>query len=310
MPRSLLHAVAAAKTKSYGPRSVAKPSGRARRSPDQMQALRDAIYALAKVDHPMTIRSLFYRLVTSGVVEKTEQAYKGVGRVATEMRRECDLPFEWFEDGTRWMRKSVRYSGLEAALERTASFYRRELWSEADVHVEVWVEKDAVAGVVFNVTDQYDVPLMVCRGYPSVSFLHNAASTIEGCGKPAFLYYLGDRDPSGLDISRCVEDGIREFAPTADVTFERLAVTLEQIALYELPTRPTKLTDSRSRGFEGESVELDAIPSGELRGIVERAIVQHVDAEHVRRLEVVEKEERATLAQMAKRLPANLGAQP
>ena len=93
------------------------------------------------------------------------------------------------------------------------------------MYVEVWLEKDALSGVVFPITGELDVPLMVTRGYPSISFLHGAAETIARQGKPSYLYYFGDHDPSGVDITRSVADGIQEFAPDADVVVERIAVT-------------------------------------------------------------------------------------
>src|SRR5262249_48885635 len=128
----------------------------------------------------------------------------------------------------------------------------RSLWDNQDAYVEVWLEKDALAGGLYEVTEQWDVPLMVTRGYPSISYLHSAAESIEAEAKPAYLYYFGDHDPSGVDITRAVEPGIREFAPDVDITFTRVAVTQDQILELHLPTRPTKASDTRSKGFCGE----------------------------------------------------------
>ena len=98
--------------------------------------------------------------------------------------------------------------------------YRRSLWNDQDAYVEVWLEKDALAGVLYEVTDTWDVPLMVTVGYPSLSYLHEAAEQIAAKDKPAYLYYFGDHDPSGIDITCLVEDGIREFAPDAEIYFD------------------------------------------------------------------------------------------
>src|SRR5690606_5014507 len=141
----------------------------------------------------------------------------------------------------------------------------------------IWLEKDALAGVLYQETAKWDVPLMVTRGYPSLSYLHEAAEAISYEEKPTFLYYLGDHDPSGVDIPRNVEARLREFAPEAEIHFDVLAVTPDQIVEYGLPTRPTKKTDSRAKTFEGESVEVDAIPPRELRRIVRESITQHID---------------------------------
>jgi hypothetical protein len=108
-------------------------------------------------------------------------------------------------------------------------------------------------------------------------------------------------DPSGLDITRAVEDGIREFAPGADITFERAAVTEDQIITMGLPTRPTKTSDSRSKNFVGESVEVDAIPPGKLRRLAEDCITQHIDDEAHERLMEVEEAERETLYEIAEK---------
>jgi hypothetical protein len=197
------------------------------------------------------------------------------------------------------MRKPRTYTGLHAMLKQTAEFYRRALWDDQDVYVEVWLEKDALAGVVYDITGEYDVPLMVTRGYSSLSFLHSAAETIADQQKPAYLYYFGDWDPSGKDINRAVEAGLREMAPDAEIYFHRVAVTEAQIEGLHLPTRPTKKTDSRARNFRGESVELDAMPPDYLRALVLSVIESHIDQDHLERLRTIEQAERATLDRIA-----------
>jgi len=123
---------------------------------------------------------------------------------------------------------------------RDRKFYRKSLWTEADRYVEVWLEKDALAGVVYPITEMYDVPLMVARGYASLSFLHSAAEYISDLDVPAYVYHLGDYDPSGFNAGEKIEETLRELAPSADIVFERIAVTPEQIEQWHLPTRPTK----------------------------------------------------------------------
>jgi hypothetical protein len=248
----------------------------------------------------MTVRQVFYRMVSLGVIDKTEAAYKGtVCRLLGLMRRERVIPFGWIADNTRWMHKTRSYSTLEAALERTAETYRRALWDWQDVYVEIWLEKDALSGVLYEETNPWDVPLMVTRGYPSLSYLYEAAEQIAAIDKPTYLYYFGDYDPSGMDITRVVERGIREFAPDADIHFERVAVTPAQIFTYELPTRPTKKTDSRSKNFEGESVEVDAIPPAILREMASDCITRHVEPGAYTRLMRVENEEKETMLRIS-----------
>ena len=136
-------------------------------------------------------------------------------------------------------------------------------------------------------------------GYPSLTFLHQAAEVLAAQAKPAVIYYLGDHDPSGLDIPRVIERELRAMAPLVPLSFTRLAVTVAQIETYGLPTRPTKATDSRAKGFAGESVEVDAIPAPELRRLVSTAIESHVDRDALARLLLVEEAERDTLASLA-----------
>jgi hypothetical protein len=277
---------------SYAPRSIK----RSRRSRAEMDAIRVALYDVLADDNPMTVRQVFYRLVSSGAIEKTEMEYKQtVVRLLTAMRRNREIPFNWIADNTRWMRKPRTYHSLQSMLKITKDTYRRELWSNQPVYVEVWLEKDALAGVLYQETEPWDVPLMVTRGYSSISYLHAAADAMASIGKPVFVYYFGDHDPSGRDITRATEAGLREFAGDAEIHFERVAVTEEQITALQLPTRPTKKTDSRCKSFHGASVEVDAIPPGFLRAIARNCIQAHIDKRRLKQIQLVEELERATL---------------
>jgi hypothetical protein len=276
-----------------------EPPKKKRRSKAEIGVIKDAMMALVKAEHPMSVRQVFYRLVSSGTIDKTEAAYKGtVVRLLGELRREGRMPYHWIADNTRWQRKPRSHSSMESALQITQQAYRRALWDDQDAYVEIWLEKEALSGVVFGVTGRWDVPLMVTRGYPSISYLHTCGSALQGIEKPVFIYYFGDYDPSGVDIRDKVEQGIREFAPDEDITFQGAAVTPAQIKSYKLPTRPTKKTDSRAKNFKGESVELDAIPPQDLRDLVEDCITQHIDRDLLERTRMVEREERRSLLQI------------
>src|SRR5205823_1528517 len=175
---------------------------------------------------------------------------------------------------------------------------------DSDAHVEVWLEKDALAGVLLPVTALYDVPLMVARGYASLSFLHSAAQYINGLDVPAYIYHLGDFDPSGVNAGEKIEETLRELAPDAEIHFERLAVTSEQIAAWDLPTRPTKTSDTRSKGFGDISVELDAIEPDDLRNLVQAALEEHLPQRQFEVLKAAEESERRIIGQLV----AGLGA--
>jgi hypothetical protein len=255
---------------------------------------------LLQADHPMTVRQVFYQMVSRGVIAKTEAQYKQtVCRLLTQLRRAGVLPYEWIADNTRLQRKPHSFQDLNDALEFTAQTYRRALWGEQGVYVEVWCEKDALSGILYGVTSKYDVPLMISRGFSSLSFLHSAGEFLSELEVPAYLYYFGDHDPSGVEIDRKIEAEIRGFAPDAEIYFERVAVKREQILSMRLPTRPTKTTDSRSKSFEGESVELDAIPPSALRDLCRICIEQHIDSELLERTKHIEEKEREIVRQIA-----------
>jgi hypothetical protein len=271
-----------------------------RRTKLETAALKAVTYCIVDSQKPMTVRQVYYRLVVGNFIDKTEAEYDTVCRILGQMRRNETLSYHWLADNTRWMRKPTTYSGLDQMLEINQQAYRRALWEDQKAYVEIWLEKETLAGVLVDVTQEYDVPLMVTRGYPSLSFVHSAGETLEELCKPAYLYYFGDRDPSGVDIDRKLEEDLRKFAPYCDLTFERVAVLPEQIEELDLPTRPTKKSDSRSKNFDGESVEVDAIEPDMLRDMCRDCITQHINKAQLKRTRKVEKLERETLAMYAK----------
>jgi hypothetical protein len=167
---------------------------------------------------------------------------------------------------------------------------------EGTAKIYVWCEKDALAGVLYDVTNEFDIPLMVSRGYSSITFLKDSAEYIEDRGKPAFIYHFGDWDPSGQDAADNIERRLREFAPDAEIYFQKIAVTPAQIEEWDLPTRPTKASDSRAAAWAGgESVELDAIDPNRLRDLVRACIEQHIDRHKLAILQTAEESERELL---------------
>jgi hypothetical protein len=270
-----------------------------RRTRRQLDELHDAILRVCEVDNPLSVRGVFYRVMSAGAVEKTEKAYSAVQREVLKLRRSGRLPYEWIADGTRWHVKAPSWSSVDALLAAAAASYRRALWHDQDVYVEVWSEKEAISSIVSPVTSSWDVPLMIARGFASESFLWSTAAAIGAAGKPTIVYQLGDHDPSGVAAWEHVQRRLRAFAPNADIVFERLAVTEEQITTLALPTRPTKLSDSRAKTFRGESVEVDAIPTSVLRDIVQTAIESWIDPDVLATTRAVEASERRGLVALA-----------
>jgi hypothetical protein len=286
---------------------------RKRRTAAEIGELKDLIIEILEENRPMTIRQLFYQLAAvHQVIEKTEREYENVAvRMTGQLRMDGEIPFEWIADNTRWMRKPKTYSDLEGALDWTRSTYRKALWGEQGVRVEIWCEKDALAGILLEETAAWDVPLMVSRGFSSTSFLASAVQEIISQGDTAYLYYFGDHDPSGVAIDKAIRNKLREIGTlyrrqshvVPEIHFKRVSVTEEQIEEWSLPTRPTKKSDSRSGTFRGDSVELDAVPKDKLLGLVEDCIVGHIDGDTWNAARDVEKAERETLETVLRHWP-------
>lgn len=281
----------------YGASTVRK-----RRTQVELDAVDDAILTAVAAEHPVTLRGVYYRVVSAGAVDKTENGYRLVGRQVLKLRRSGRLPYHHITDGTRWISKPQTWDDVETMLDDAAASYRRALWRDQNVEVHVFTEKDAISGVIGSVTSKWDVPLGVLRGYASESFCYSMAESIRAAGKVVYVYQLGDHDPSGLDAWRDFQTKVSEFIRDkmrlCPAVFERIAVTPEQIAEFNLPTRPTKASDSRARSFEGGSVEVDAIPPTLMRELLEKAITQHIDPEAYRLHQIAEQSERDVLHRM------------
>jgi hypothetical protein len=272
-----------------------------RRTRSEIQALRDELHAIVASSAPTTARFTFYVAAAKQLVPKTTAGYRTVQRLLALMREEGEMPFSWIADNTRWMRKPTTFDGIEQCLRDTAATYRRALWSRSEVYVEIWAESDSVAGVIGPVANEFDVPLMVVRGYSSKTFAYSAAKDIEADGRPARLYYFGDHDPSGLDIERSLRESLHRYAPLADIDLERVAVTAEDIEELNLPGSIKKATDTRSKGFTGMAVEIESIPTETLRTWCRNVIEQHIDQDQLDLLLVAEESERDVLYAMAGR---------
>jgi hypothetical protein len=270
-----------------------------------MELIREAIVDSLFERSPMTVRQVFSALTVRGGIEKTEAEYKRtVVRLLDDLRWGGEIRWDAISDATRWMHKPRSDANVEDAISQTAKFYRRNLWADNDDYVEIWCEKEALAGVIAEINYEFDVLLMVSRGFSSSGYLQRAADKITDIDKPTFVCHFGDHDPSGLWISEQIDrnlqrhlDDIGEFYLN-DFLFERVAVTTEQIAQWNLPTRPTKPEaegNRHAKNFAGDSVELDAIPVDQLHALVKGVISRHVDPDKLRILGIAEESERALL---------------
>jgi hypothetical protein len=261
----------------------------------EIAALEQAIVEEVRSEYPQTVRHVFYRLCHLDTVGKSENGYRRIQRLVLKLRKEGRLRYSWIADGTRFRIKPQTYDSVADAIHETARFYRRSLWRDSDVYVEVWCESDSIAGVLRPVTEQYDISLMSSRGFSSHTFLYRAAVEMSHIGKPVFVYYVGDWDPSGQLIGQHVIDRLREFAPRVDIQFERLLINPDQIEDFELPTKPVKCS-THSRNFrDTRAVEAEAMPAGQTREILEDAILCHVSERELDVIEIAEAEEKSAL---------------
>ena len=288
-------------------RPLAKRSRR-RRTNAEIEQIKRALVSIAEAESPCTVRQLFYRIVSmpqlAHLVPKTEASYDAIGRYCVQLREDGRMLFRWIADNTRWTHEPVSHDSMTAALEETRRTYRRQLWNDQPVHVELWCEKDALSGVLYAETSGWRVPLFVSRGFASMSYLHAAGRQLAAVGKPAFVYLFTDHDPSGLSIAHSIERGLRRYCGGTDLTVKRVAVTEQQIEEWQLPTRPTKQSDSRAKNFKGRSVDLDAIPPLQLRKLAAECITRHLCIHTMQQTLRIEQEERKTLDAMVRGLSA------
>jgi hypothetical protein len=204
-----------------------RPVNRQRRTRAELAAVDDAIAAAVELEHPITLRGVFYRAVAAGAIDKTEDGYRLAGRELLKLRRAGAVPYDWITDGTRWINKPDSYDDLGQMLEDAAASYRRALWRDQPAEVQLYSEKDAISGVVLPVTRRWDVPLGIVRGYSSETFAWSVAQSIlaaAGRGKTTYVYQLGDHDPSGVDAWRAFRSRVVSFLGMP-VTPEMAAIT-------------------------------------------------------------------------------------
>ena len=276
---------------------------RHRATADEMAERHDALIAIVADIEPCTVRQVFYQATVRHAFEKTERGYDLVQEALARLRRDGAIPFEYILDNTRREQRLLTFESPSEAVSFASESYRKNLWADADAYVQIWVEKDSLAGVISPITQRFDVGMWTARGYPSITFLKDAADAIQHAderGVPAYVYHLGDSDPSGENAAATIESDLRKFAPDAEIVFKRLAVLPQQIKEWNLPTRPTKQSDSRAKRFgDRPSVELDAIHPEQLRSLVEDAITQHMPQGRFAELMLAEASERMIMREWA-----------
>lgn len=262
------------------------------------RSLVDLAITTLEAEHPMTLRQLYYRLVSAGALANHQKEYNRIKVLMGRLREAGRVRRSWIVDHVRTTLKPSSWSGLADFGETVRHAYRKDFWESLDVYVEILVEKDAVAGTLQPVTEEYDVALRVLRGYSSISFAGEIAEQWSQIDKPIHAYYLGDFDPSGIDIERDAREKIARYAG-CDFEWSRLAIREPDFAKFKLIELPVKQSDKRAGKFlkaqGGRCAELDALPPSELRRRVEAAILQHVDQAEWNRLKQIEQIEKETM---------------
>ncbi|MBN1491208.1 MAG: hypothetical protein JXA69_14945 [Phycisphaerae bacterium] len=276
---------------------------RRRRWHPPKRALHEAVLPILEDEHPMTLRQLYYRLVSAGALPATKSGYDELKRLMRDLRMDGDISLDWIVDNARSTSKPSSWSGLADFAETVQSAYRKDFWASLPEYVAVLTEKDAVAGVLYPVTSAYDVPLHVCRGHGSIAYLGQIARQWQKIEKPIHAYYVGDFDPTGMDIERDIQKKLRHFGARG-FTWTRLGVVNDDFDAFDLLELPIKAGDSRADQFRKEygdrCAELDALPPDELRRRVEDAIAGHIDEARWEKLRAIEREEAETWAEAMK----------
>jgi len=273
-----------------------------RRTKAELEALKVEMYAFAEENAPVSVRQIFYHIVSAGMVEKTENGYRQIGVHLTNMRKDGSLPYEWIVDPSRSIRYPHVFGSARGFVEDLDEEYRRDPWQRYERRLEIWCESESIAGAISETVTEAALRLCPLKGYGSLSFIHDIARDAAADGRPLTVLYLGDHDPSGLDLQRDALARFTDLAPQIDVEAVKLAVTPAQIRALDLPERPPKDGDTRTRGFNGGCVETEAIPPVELRRILREAISDRTDPAIHRREAANEKRDRKRLREMIEKL--------
>ena len=234
-------------------------------------------------DLKLTVRQLYYQFVARDLIANTQREYHKLVNILTKARLAGLIDWEAIEDRTRNLEYKPYWKNPEQILKSAAKQYRRDLWKPQDYRLEVWIEKEALSGVIANICDNLHVPYFACRGYVSSSELYGAGKRLAkhlNKGQSVAILHLGDHDPSGIDMTRDNANRLRIFAEDF-VDIERLALNFDQIELYNPPPNPAKSTDSRFPNYHAlhgnESWELDALDPRVMQELIEEAVYAYRD---------------------------------
>lgn len=248
----------------------------------------NTIIAEYKADgYTLTLRQLYYQFVSRDWLGNTQKNYKRLGSIINDARLAGLIDWDAIEDRTRGLKKLGTWDSGKDILEAVSEQFRYDLWADQTARCEVWVEKDALTGVVERACADRRVPYFACRGYTSQSEQYRASKRFQGyheAEQHVTIFHLGDHDPSGIDMTRDNQDRLDMFLNTLSgdgVRIERLALNMDQVRRHRPPPNPAKMTDSRVGGyikkFGKQSWELDALNPRMLTTLIQENVDSLID---------------------------------
>jgi hypothetical protein len=277
-------------------------------SENSLQRIKQAVDILneyARQGYRLTLRQLYYQCVSRGFIPNTPREYKNLGSIINDARLAGLIDWNHIEDRTRNLASNNHWNSPADIVSACASQFQLEKWADQQTRVEVWIEKEALAGIFAGVCSRLDVPYFCCRGYTSQSEMWAGARRMKGhidAGQDVLILHFGDHDPSGIDMTRDIEDRVRLFLgdQAGHFTLKRIALNMPQIREYNPPPNPAKDTDSRHTGYLAEygdeSWELDALEPAVLVALVEWEVTRVRDEEEWADTVIREAEARRALA--------------
>lgn len=253
-------------TKTHMPKICYQPKKFNAASAEKIRTANQIIRDYAEQGFELTLRQLYYQFVARDLIPNTQREYKNLGSILNDARLAGLVDWDAIVDRTRYLRHLSHWTSPESIVATCAEQFRVDKWENQPNHVEVWIEKDALVGVIESVCEADDVPFFSCRGYTSQSELWSAARRLAVINrrKPSgecVVLHLGDHDPSGIDMTRDIADRMAMFGASVDV--RRIALNMDQVEEYNPPPNPAKITDSRAESYiaahGAESWELDAL---------------------------------------------------
>lgn len=255
----------------------------------------------------LTVRQLFYQFVSRGLIENTERSYKRIGTIINDARMTGLIDWNRIVDRTRMLRGLDHHRTPKHMIEDSVLNYHIDKWATQPNRVEVWIEKDALLGVVEGVCNDLDIDFFSCRGYTSQSEMWSAAQRLidyqVNHGQIPVVLHFGDHDPSGIDMTRDITDRLHKFGARAVVM--RVALTMGQIRKFDPPPNPTKVTDNRAQGYfeefgeDANSWELDALEPSVITDLIESVVNELMVKEDWDEAKAIEMEGRAELSSKA-----------